>query len=195
MSNYTDLKIFAQNYMQGQQNYRSQTQNSLPRQGNPDEYAQIYAQQNNLSFEEAKSQLKSQYGDPQTNSIFDNQFSEQDATASDNFDLSEYDELFGSENTNNDIKGLFQSVLDFFKGGNGPRNEGDPQHHINPETNSISGPQKEGDYNPQTSSLSQSNANSQAPDDYAQAYANEHNISLEEAKAELERMYGAPQQD
>ena len=32
---------------------------------NPDEYAKQYAEQNGISFEEAKAELKSKYGDPQ----------------------------------------------------------------------------------------------------------------------------------
>ena len=32
---------------------------------NPDEYAKIYAEQNGISVEEAKAELKSKYGDPQ----------------------------------------------------------------------------------------------------------------------------------
>ena len=31
------------------------------------------------------------------------------------------------------------------------------------------------------------------PDEYAQTYADEHNITLEEAKAKLQELYGAPQ--
>lgn len=41
---------------------------------NPDEYAKTYAEQNGLSLDEAKAELKSKYGDPQqpneTNGIF-----------------------------------------------------------------------------------------------------------------------------
>ena len=43
-------------------------QNQQVRQ-NPDEYAKQYAEQNGLSFEEAKAELKSKYGDPDRKSV------------------------------------------------------------------------------------------------------------------------------
>lgn len=43
---------------------------SEPPKMNPDLYAQQYASEKNISLEEAKAQLKSKYGDPESASIF-----------------------------------------------------------------------------------------------------------------------------
>ena len=43
--------------------------NQQPVRQNPDEYAKQYAEQNGLSVEEAKAELKSKYGDPQQQNI------------------------------------------------------------------------------------------------------------------------------
>ncbi|MBQ8887027.1 MAG: hypothetical protein IJY61_04930 [Candidatus Gastranaerophilales bacterium] len=42
---------------------------------NPDDYAKQYAEQNGLSFEEAKAELKAKYGDPQQQNSSSNIFS------------------------------------------------------------------------------------------------------------------------
>lgn len=124
---------------------------------NPDEYAKIYAERNGITVEEAKEELKAQYGAPKQNlqntSIF-SMASENDYYGSSfdtsNFDIDQY--AFGqSSETSQEgsgIKGLFRKFLDFLKGGNGPQKEGDPQSHLNPETGEMTGPQKEGDFNP-----------------------------------------------
>ncbi len=172
----------------------------LPKQGNPDEYAKIYADQNGLSLEEAKADLKSKYGEPDEN-----------ASAFNGFNLSNtavnYSDMFDGSFSENDLdfeenqgrgENIFEKFLDFLKGNKGPKEEGDPQRHLKDGNSSPTGPQNPGDFNPvdfedETDSTSDSKK-MQSPDDYAQQYADEHNITLEEAKAELEEKYGKPQE-
>lgn len=122
---------------------------------NPDEYAKTYAEQNGITLAEAKEELKAKYGDPKQNadnaSIFNT--TSEDSYYEPSFDMSfdaDYSEGKSLENLTGglDIKELFQKFMDMLRGGNGPQNEGDPQHHLNPETGEMTGPQKEGDYNP-----------------------------------------------
>lgn len=148
---------------------------------NPDDYAQQYATENNISLDEAKTQLGSKYGTPESEPSIFNFDNSNEATGTSSFDISE----LGLEDNEAGIKSLFQKFLDFLKGGNGPQNEGDPQSHLNPLTGEQTGPQKEGDFNP--------NQN-QDPDSYAQTYADENGLTLEEAKAELKAKYGDPQE-
>lgn len=93
---------------------------------NPDDYAQIYANQNNLSLEDAKAELKSKYGDPTQ-------------------DGSNAPSIFNSLSTSAD---------EFIKVGD-----------IGMD-----------------------------PDVFAQQYADENGITLDEAKAKLEELYGKPEE-
>ncbi len=123
---------------------------------NPDEYAKTYAEQKGITVEEAKEELKAKYGDPKQNadnaSIFNT--TSEDSYYDSNYEMldfnADYSEGKGLENIAGglDIKELFQKFMDFLKGGNGPQNESDPNSHLNPETGELTGPQKEGDYNP-----------------------------------------------
>ena len=134
---------------------------------NPDEYAKVYAEQNGLSVEEAKAELKSKYGDPQeqndASSIGSfgnyNNYSIQDVQNIQDEIQSLEEKLFGTQENNS----FLSSFMNFFNGGNnsseqnglinpetgtitGPQKEGDPQFHLHPTTGLESGPQKEGDF-------------------------------------------------
>ena len=139
-----------------------------PIRQNPDEYAKIYAEQNGISVEEAKAELKSKYGDPQEQNCasimgsFENfgNFGTQDISSIQD-EIAELEEkLFGEQASTS----LWNSMMNFFNGGNnssesnelinpetgsitGPQKEGDPQFHINPNTGTETGPQQEGDFN------------------------------------------------
>ena len=141
-------------------------QNQQIRQ-NPDEYARVYAQQNGISFEEAKAELREKYGDPQEqNSLFpsgsfgnSNNYNVQDIS---NIleDLQNLEEELSSKQNNNQF---LSYIMNFLQGNNyqdsdvnnsinpatgtitGPQKEGDPQFHLNPSTGTQTGPQKEGD--------------------------------------------------
>lgn len=72
---------------------------------NPDDYARRYANQNGISFEEAKTKLKSQYGDAKENS---------QVSLSEDFD---YGSLTSNTSMDNfDIKSLFNELLNALKG-------------------------------------------------------------------------------
>ncbi len=165
----------------------------------PNDYANMYAAKNGISLNEAIESLQSEYGEPeqmQAGSIFDfgSQTTQDSSTSAEDF-LGSFSEESTSEN-------YFQKILDFFRGGNGPQNEGDPQTQINPETQEITGPINEGDPqfveqldNESETNVSQNpfNAQGKDPDSYAQEYADENNLTPEEAKAELKSLYGDPQ--
>lgn len=117
----------------------------------PDTYAKNYAAQNGISVDEAKEQLKAQYGEPNkptalsdTSSIFgsseDNKTSLSSQLTCDFSELEDIigeleDEIEGSGNST--LKNLFQKFLDFLKGGFGPQNEGDPQSHLGAEIEKV----------------------------------------------------------
>ena len=138
-------------------NYYSQFGQQQGIQRNPDAYAQRYANQKGLSLEEAKSELKTQYGEP-------SQQSQVNSYESYGFDSEET-----VLSTDMDFKTLFKELLNTLRG---------PQN-----TQNTQNTQKQ-DGLPQD----------QDPDSYAQQYADENGISIDEAKAELEEKYGKPQQ-
>ena len=70
-------------------------QNQQVRQ-NPDEYAKQYAEQNGLSVEEAKAELKSKYGDPQQQNQSSNIFSFGNSTNAMNTDYASLQEEIAS---------------------------------------------------------------------------------------------------
>lgn len=136
---------------------------------NPDEYAKVYAEQNGISVEEAKAELKSKYGDPQEQNGMSsigsygnyNNYSVEDIQNIQDEIAGLEEKLFGTQENNS----FLSSFMNFFNGGNsqdlinpetgtvtGPQKEGDPQFHINPSTGTETGPQKEGD--PQFSDMS-----------------------------------------
>ena len=95
---------------------------------NPNDYAKKYAEENGLSFEEAKAELKEKYGDP-------------------------------VQNTNSFAAGNNNSIFS-----------------NQPFGNMIQMPQIN-------------------PDDYAEIYAEENGLSVEDAKAQLKEQYGEPVQN
>ena len=131
---------------------------------NPDEYATVYAEQNGLSVEEAKAELKSKYGDPQEQNGMSsigsfgnyNNYSVEDIQNIQDEIAGLEEKLFGEQSSTSNS--FLNSFMNFFNGGNsqdlinpetgtvtGPQKEGDPQFHINPSTGEETGPQKEGD--------------------------------------------------
>lgn len=94
---------------------------------NPDDYAQIYANQNNISLDEAKTALKSKYGDP----------TQDGSNAPSIFNVS-------SVSGTQEIGDMFSFGMD--------------------------------------------------PDAYAQQYADENGLTLEEAKEKLGELYGDPEE-
>ena len=107
---------------------------------NPDTYAQQYANQKGISLEEAKEELKSQFGAPSQGSQIPN------------LSLNGTSSVSSAEDEENQY-----TVLD-----------------LNSDSN-VSLPDMD-------------------PDAYLTWYANEHNLTIEEAKEELKEKYGDPQQ-
>ena len=119
-----------------------------PVRQNPDDYAKLYAEQNGLSVEDAKAELKAKYGDPKAqeeagsfNSFnsYNNSYSSQDIATLEEEIKSLEETLFG--NQGNTDSSFMQSIMNFFRGNQSM----DSDSLINPETNSKTGPQKEGD--------------------------------------------------
>lgn len=149
--------------------------NNQPMRQDPDSYAKIYAEQNGISLTEAKEQLKEKYGDPSQESImnFNNGNSVTDSFTSsvnneDTLGVSGMESQFGD--SNNFLTNLFGM---FRQGGEGP--------------------QKEGDFNP--TNETPETRQKQNPNEYAMIYAQENNLTLEEAIEELKEIYGDPSQN
>ena len=164
--------------------------NQVPKQ-DPDSYAQKYAQENNLSLEDAKAELKSKFGDPseganvpflgqQDNvSIFSASTNENEyASIGGNFNDNLNDIIFGSDfgGANLDLETLtggksttensfLKNILNLF--GN----------HDDAKASGSEKPDK------------------LDPDKYAEEYAEENNITVEEAKKELKAKYGEPKKE
>ena len=74
--------------------------------GDPDSYAQVYADEHGISLDEAKNELRELRGDPQAPNM-----------------------NRGAANNENSISDLISRIFDFLRGGNGPQKEGDPEYH------------------------------------------------------------------
>lgn len=169
----------------------------------PNAYAQHYAKLNGISFEDAKTELKAKYGDPvkpNDSSIF-NEYQNKSAKDPET-KLTEYMEETGKseadakadleaqygrpkqEGKENDFSAFLTQFINglmnlfHIAGGSddGPQNEGDP----NPSGEGVSGPSKTGDPDPKKDD----------PDVAAQKYADDHGVTLEEAREALKELYG-----
>lgn len=163
--------------------------NSLPR-FNPEQYAQKYAQDNNLSIEQARVELQSQYGEPQAPQFFQQQ-------------------EYGSSNSYSNLD-IFEKmdILNQINQEQGNEESKNPQAQ-NPILGFVlqlfqAFSQNNNSQNEDTTSFYNSNnqiQNKQNPDEYAKEYMENHNeqnpddtITLEEAKAILKEKYGEPEQ-
>lgn len=189
---------------------------------NPDSYAKIYAEQNNISLSEAKEELKEKYGDPSQGCIMNfqnNSYSNSDSFSFSNSATSPIGSM-DSKPAETESNGFLKNLLGIFKGhkaenenngetGQGPRIQGD----FNPTNENPfgvgQGPRMQGDFNPTNENpfgtgegpKTQGDFNptaenpfktQQDPNSYAQVYANMKGISLDDAKVELKEMYGSP---
>ena len=139
-----------------------------PRNIDPDTYAQQYANQNGISLEEAKSQLRATHGDPvkQEGSIF-NQSSTgngNNSGVSDLFDILNENE----EGTGSDLMSFLTQLLEKFT--NLFNGESEDEQNSDEDGFTLTGD----------------------PEKDAQSYADIHNITLDEAKAELKKLHGEP---
>ena len=123
--------------------------NNLPPRQDPNVYAQQFATQNGISIDEAKNQLRTQFGDPQANdeSIFNNYLSESGTTNS----TVASDAIDNTEDT-----GFMSFITNLFG-----LNSNEGQQDLD-------------------------------PDEVAQEYAVQNNLTLDEAKVELRELYGNP---
>ena len=93
--------------------------NQQPIRQNPDEYAKQYAEQNGLSVEEAKAELKSKYGDPQQQGGSSNigsygnynNVGSQDISSIQNEIASLEEKLFGGQESGNSILSFLMNIL------------------------------------------------------------------------------------
>ena len=100
---------------------------------NPDEYAKVYAEQNGISVEEAKAELKAKYGDPQEQNgmsgigSFGNfgNVGTQDISSLQEEIAGLEEKLFGGESNTS----IWSQMMNFFNGGN---NSSESNELINP---------------------------------------------------------------
>ncbi len=193
---------------------------SIQRGMNPDVYARMYAQQNGISFKEAQTELRTQYGEPTRAN---------DASIG-NF-LNGSFAIRGTSSGVDSFENSLQSsdaILEKYMNETG-KNESDakadleskygkPQENQTMGISSVigeylnifmnflhsiggdNGPQNEGDPNPFGSGMQgptkagDPDPKQDDPDVAAQKYADENGISLEEAKEKLKELYGDPEQ-
>lgn len=161
---------------------------------NPMEYLKKYAKVNNMNLNDAMGALQSKYGDPNASklkdtSIFD-MAGQSNMTSMPDF-MNKFDgpqkpgdpdpEMKGAMGGNN----VMQSIMNFFKGGSGPLQEGDPQF-------GMKGTKELQFIMPGDAQGVQGQQQGMDPDAYAQQYADQKGISLDEAKEELKSKYGDP---
>lgn len=177
----------------------------------PMTYLKKYAHDNKMSVQDAMSALQSQYGTPseiQSTSIFDMAGGPQNEGDPDFFGKMANGPQMPPPGMgdNNQETGFIQGIKDFFKGigGGGPQKEGDPQVREqllpfrpgdNDNVRMVNAPAKPGVYGKLGGLTGDGSKNQQSgmnPDAFAQQYANQNGISLEEAKAQLKAKYGAP---
>ena len=167
---------------------------------NPEQYAQQYAQKNNMSIEQARVQLESQYGKPQAPQA--PQQSQGNSNAYANLDIFEKMELLnqfnkeqegtfeGSEDKN-PIIGFFEQLFQGLFSGDSSKKENDSN------SQAPKAPQRPSKDENETKTSNKK----QDPDTMAKEYMEQYNeenpdeqITLDEAKAILEEKYGKPEQ-
>lgn len=143
----------------------------MPKQ-DPDTYAKQYAEKNGLSLEDAKAELKSKFGDPSVGAQIPMQPQGQN--------------IFSQSMPEDEYVDTSSISFDF--------------NDFSTEDTSAtkSGHNLFSDFlNTNHSSISLTNGEEAAfemdPDAYAKQYAEENNMTLEEAKEELKEKYGDPQ--
>lgn len=166
---------------------------------NPDDYAKTYAAQNNMSVEDAKQELKTKHGDPDKNnaSIFDTTSvkggnnAETDesraAAAMSNIDPDVFAQQFANENG----MSLDEAIKELEEKLGIPQKPGLSEivgNFVGGLVNFINGAVEK--MSPENQSTNSRPDPSTDPDAYVRIYANEHNLTFEEAKAELEEKYG-----
>lgn len=103
--------------------------NLPPRGIDPNAYAQQYATQNNISVDEAKTQLESKYGAPQAKdeSLFT--ANNIPSLSSGALSLDDLDGLSDGENADLSFSGVLKEFLSLFKGGNESSNASDKRQN------------------------------------------------------------------
>lgn len=153
-------------------NYSNYSNRQMPKQ-DPDAYAKQYAEQHGIDdIEKAKEELKAKFGDPSVGAQIPNLSFQNQSIFSQNI----------SQNTNDfsnyDINNFDYSNFETNKTG---------ENTIFSRILNMFGATQAG----QANSLQGTNPD---PEKYAKEYAEENNITLEEAKEELKSQFGEPQQ-
>ncbi len=154
----------------------------------PNTYAQLYANQNGISLEEAKSQLKAKYGDPsqENSSIFSNSDSD---TFSSSAAATSISDILNNNNQDVTADEVIANLVDFFQGliqnlFNGNNDEEETEEET-----------ENGTENKSTTDTNTTNTNSvaQNADDEVVNYANYWGVSYDEAREALRNMFGDPE--
>ena len=169
----------------------------MPKGLNPNEYLKKYAQENNMDINGAMGALQSQFGAPQklqATSVFS--MANEGAGAIGNDFMSKPPMMKMNEDMMNAQMGqanapnFMQSIMNFFKGNN-PEQEGNIQGFK--ELTFVEAGKNQAIEAPPKNENMQGSQGQGDPDAYAKQYAEENNITLEEAKKQLRAMYGDPQ--
>ncbi len=151
---------------------------------NPDDYAKTYAAENNMSVDDAKVALKAKYGDPQKPTNSASIFDEAKTTDTTEDKMSKVDpnfiaQLYADQNG----LSLDDAIAELEEKLGIPSETSITDTIKNFIQNLVGMVEKNGDARPDQGV---------DPDVYAQQYADEKGISLDEAKAELKEKFGDP---
>ena len=150
---------------------------------NPNDYMKMYAAQNGMNVNDAKTALQGQYGNPQMGGLssqsifsFDGADKTQQNPIKNEMSMAQMGQANGMMPT------IFQNLMNFFSGGNKENNEqwGELEFNVG-KTNKNEGIN------------AQQQSKGMDPETYAQQYAEQNGISVEEARAQLKAKYGEPQ--
>ena len=188
--------------------------NFPPANIDPNKYAQQYAAENNLSLEDAKAELRKIHnGDPvkPDNSVFNSGTNNGNSFGVSGISdiLVDNEEGMGISELLTSIIQLLEKLVNIFQNGSEPEDEMDPdayaqqyadEHNMTleeakEELRTKKGePEKKGEKKGNDIPADNPFVKTGDPDADAQKYADEHNITLEEAKAYLKEHEGDPVQ-
>lgn len=147
---------------------------------NPNEYAKLYAQNNGMNIAGAKTALQGQFGNPQAGGLNSQSIFSFEKDQAPNLMINDDMTMAQMGQANGSVPNIFSNIMNFFNG-NKDNNEKWGELEFN-----VGGPKKNDGANGQLPPKDMD------PDAYAQQYAKENGISVEEAKAQLKAKFGDP---
>ena len=161
---------------------------------NPDAYARVYASENNMSFEDAKAELKAKHGDPQAptgETIFQDFVNGLSNISEGDFDLSAFD-VDDDKNKSNPLADLIAFFLGKAKETTETTEESDDKTTSTDSTTKTDSTSKTSSSKKSSSKKDKVDDRQVEIDDTILEYMQHHNCTAEEAKEALYGKFGDP---